>query len=195
MLEVLKDGRREGGSEVIPKFIGALVTVFWLFGEGAKDRTIHLFRDREFGPPFEDRGRSLVDVSIHHGEGMGFGRIKEARVRKHLIQDDRHRVDIGTCVDLAAHALLRGHVGGSPESALGDLRLGFEGKGFCDPEVEDFQKERIVTSLDQEKVGGFDIAVDDALLMSRAHRFAQLLEDVESERQRKGACVLAVLLE
>ena len=71
---------------------------------------------------------------------------------------------------------------------VGDIDGGFE--GFGDPKVDDLC-EVFSAFLDQEDVGGLEIAVDQTFFMDDLHRFADLQKDLSCPQQRRTARMLS----
>lgn len=81
-----------------------------------------------------------------------------------LVECDTKRVDIDAVIEFSAFGLFGSEVGrGSKENAFFGLPFGIVEK-FGDPEVEDFGDKSFFTAF-EEDIGGFEIAVDNALTM------------------------------
>jgi hypothetical protein len=107
------------------------------------------------------------------------------------VHEGAERVDVDAVVGLEAAVQLRGDVAGGAEEHAG------MGEGLAlaavvdhdlgEAEVEDFNKIGVVLAGDAVAVGGFDIAVDDAVLVGGGEGPGDLLAEVDDALPRERA--------
>ncbi len=136
--------------------------------------------------------REVVEVGRarhHRGEHVRHALAAEGRPsREHLQQNDAERPDVGTAVDRLPPGLLGRHVGRGPEDDAGPrglvrerrrlrvvalLLLGIAREGLGQTEVQELH----LAVWCHRHVRGFEVAVDDPLLVRVLERFCHLASD------------------
>ena len=117
-----------------------------------------------------DRDRGITDERRFAGE--------------HLVEHAAQRVHVRAGVDLVAARLLRRQVlrGADHRGGLGDGVAGV-GERAGDAEVHHLHRARLA----DHDVGGFDVAVDDAVLMAEVQRLAGVCDDLDGPLGRHRA--------
>ncbi len=120
------------------------------------------------------------------GEGAAAG--------AHFVEENAEGKNVGAMVERAAGDLFRRHVGGCAQDDA-DLRLcgshgGVAGGAlgvdvFCEAEIEDFD----AAVMGDHDVGGFEVAMDDALFVRGGERVGDSLGDFDDLRGRKATGV------
>ncbi len=95
---------------------------------------------------------------------------------EHFIQHAAERPDVGPGVDVGSGSLLGGHVGASAQGRAFASELGVGRRQLRQSEVEDDAP----AAVGNEKVGGLDVAVDDALRV----RVGQTVGELGREPER-----------
>lgn len=142
----------EEGAKFLDKECGVGGAFFFVFVEVAQEK------HAEIGGEIGAHGLGVVGFLGEDGEHDG-GHIfagKGSVSGAEFVEDDGEGVDIGADVELFGTEVFWGHVG---DGAFDDARLGFEvtGGGFGDTKVDDLELSEDI----EEKVSGFDIAVDE----------------------------------
>jgi len=137
---------------------------------------------RESGIEADGRDRRMIENAVENFRGTVTA---ECRAPSgHFVEDDAKAKEIAASVEIAAAGLFRRHVGDGAESGAGAGEIGgvegvivvfagfagggfggrggFCGHGFGQTEIENF----CLTARGDEKIGGFDVAMDDAFRMS-----------------------------
>ena len=137
----------------------------------------------------EGRGRVAQNRGGELGRGGSLERPPPAR---HLVEQDAEGEDVGPVVERLPRHLLGGHVGHrSHHDALARVGLGRQGGvgGLArgahpgEAEVQDLH----APVLRHHHVGGLEVAVDDALVVSRGERLGERGGDLEDPVHREPA--------
>ena len=94
--------------------------------------------------------------------------------RQHLVQSCREREDVGPCIRLLAFQLFRSHISRGAQQIPDDCEFGRI--DASDAEIGDLY----AVVLQQQDVGRFDIAVDDAALVGKAESAQYLRHDADA---------------
>ncbi len=145
-----------GGFQGVEEFPRRLEAVARLLGHGLADHPVKGAGnlDVELG----GFGGVLVQGLVHDGRDRARERLFAG---KKLVQDHAGGIEVGTVVDRLPHELFRRHVAGRAHDRA---HLG-HGGGLDprDAEVHDFQLGDV--AIRQQDVGGFEIAMDDAVVV------------------------------
>ncbi len=142
----------EEGAKFLDKEGGVGGALFFVFVEVAQEKR------GEIGGEIGAHRLGVVGFLGEDGEHDG-GHVfagKGAVSGAEFVEDNGEGVDIGADVELFGSEVFGGHIG---DGAFDDARLGFEmtGGSFGDAEVDDLELSEDI----EEKVSGFDIAVDE----------------------------------
>lgn len=152
----------------IQKFFACRKTIVAIFCQRFEQNALDVGRNAglEFGRQRQGRLHLFED---HRQRGFG---LERHAAGDHLIQHDAKRINIGTLIEFLALRLLRAHVRRSAgdRASGGELRRAFHQFGNAE-----IGEEHIAPRVDQH-VGGFDVAVNDAALVSVAQRVGELGE-------------------
>ena len=158
-----------------------LVARFALLRERLHDRELERLGDREIRPDLA-RWHDRIE-HLHRDRAHGAVAPVRCPADHQLVQDRAERVDIDATIGIAAtRSLLRRHVlrraehRADPREAR-TLRAAFERLHLRDPEIDDLDEVDPFITIDEEHVLGFEIAMDDALVVRGAERTADLLRD------------------
>ena len=123
--------------------------------------------------PRDQRAHILVHLGVELAEIRGFHLDDLAQQRERavggerdssgerLIKSDAQRVDVGAFVDFLVETLLGGEVARGAHQHAGGGETGGRAAHQSQTEVRDLDQ----SAIDDEQVGRFDVAVDDALLV------------------------------
>ena len=174
------------------RLIAARTVLFECPGDDPRQRTRHGSVQRLC------RGRRRPENGLLHRHRRGA--CKRPQARRHLIEHQAEREQVGPSVELFPAHLLRRHVAGRADGGtdpcqvllrpgmrcgLGLARLPgiVAGDELGDTEVDELRR----PFLRQKDVGGLDVTVDDGLAVGRVQPQTELDGDVDDERRRDGA--------
>ncbi len=137
------------------------------------------------------RGGALQDAGDRVRDGLA---LKDSVTGERFVETAPERPDVGALVDRFAACLLGAHVGDGPEDDTGGgggvgngkgllwltRELGLESLG--EAEIQDFD----LPFRSDLGVGGLQVAVDDALLMSGLEAFGHLFEERKASATGMG---------
>ena len=169
---------RQAAPQVARDAGGGLVTLLRRLGEQLHDKARNLRRNA-FNPLIWWH-RHARDMAMDPFHGIGSGKGQGAD--EHLIERDAERVEIAAGIDRAVHApgLFGGHASEGPGDELRRLgHLPFARQARCD--AEPCQPDLSVRAIHQN-IGGFDVFVDEAVLM----RLAQGGDDADRKREEEA---------
>src|SRR5687767_1732428 len=125
---------------------------------GTEDRWFQIPRDERLCYPRRD---GFLPAHLVEG-GQNRGTLEWGTTCQEFVEDRAQRVHVGNRPDglRVSGCLLRGHIARTAEQCPGCGEVGPD--VFCDPKIGDLRG----ASLGEQDVGGLEVAVDDALLVS-----------------------------
>ena len=160
-------------SEDSCEVLGGGEAIVRVLGEEAEDGAFNVLG--EIGAVGAGRNHRCVQVLGEDGERVVA--VKRQTAGGELIQHDAEGVEIGAAVDFFAQRLLGRHVG----DGAGDASLAGDADGaFADSEAEVDELDREGAGvISEENIGGFEVAVDEAVLVGVGQGIAELGGDLD----------------
>ena len=130
-------------------------------------------------------GRVVVAQPAQEFVESDFAQIEGRHAHQQLVKQDAQRVNIGARVDILTRreGLLRAHILRSSDERSDAREHGVRrqllGERLGDSEIDDLRRGMAI-QLGDENVGGFQIAVDDGLLMRVLDTFADAHEQLQA---------------
>ena len=172
--------------EICAQIRGALITDVAIFLQAFLDDALQILGERRVD--LQRRHRIAVQYGVEDQRG-GFA-LKGQATGRELVQNRTSGKNIASGIDLVAAGLLRGNVGDGADggSRTGEIFGGSEAGGFAvagrcgvlfgkfgQAKIENLEQAQII----QKQIGGFDVAMNDALAMSCVEAIRHLNGDIQ----------------
>jgi hypothetical protein len=180
-------GGGEAGKERSAQLFAGGEALFGLFGEAASDDLVEFGGDIESFGEKGGRGRKEVVFEDLVDGAVASGDLKGCVAEEAFVEGSADAVDIATMIDGASVELFGRKIGGGSDedACFGEFFFLF---GAGDPKVGEFDD----TCTGEHDIGGFDIAVDNALLMGVMEGIEELGEDIADLFEAEAGCLLGL---